>query len=135
MTQLTSSAFWRDILARAMRNGVQVLLPVLILASTGKIDGLTVANAAAAAALSAFAVIAKTLAGFTANPGDSLTWQIAERAIGAAFGAVVALLPLTLSDALQLDLRTAVVSVLGSVLAAFGAWITNPPVAQDPTLP
>lgn len=127
MTKLTSTAFWRDILARAIRNSIQVLLPVLVLASSGQIDGLTIRNAIGAAVLSGVVVVLKALSPLNASPTDPLGWQLVERAVGAFAGAALAIIPLDLTSLLSLDARTVAISIAGSVLLSFAAFYTNPP--------
>jgi hypothetical protein len=128
MSKLASSAFWRDVLDRAVRQGVQVLTPVLLLASAGQIDGVSAASAAIAAGLAAVAVVLKALSGF--NTGDPI-----ERAVGAAAGAALAVLPLDFAGVLSLDARAAVTSILGSVLLARAMYVTNPPATASAGAP
>jgi len=125
---LATSVFWRDVLSRAVRNGVQVLAPVLLLASSGHIDGVTALNAGVAALLAACVVVLKALTPFN-------TGSVFERAVGAAAGSALAILPLDLTGVLHLDVRSAAISVLGSAILAMVMYFTNPPTITPADAP
>ena len=122
MSKLTSAVWWREVLDRAVRQGVQVLTPFLLLASAGKIDGVTALNTLVAAGLAAVVVVLKALSVFN-------TGSVYERAIGAAAGATVAVLPLDLFGVLHLDARSTITSILGTVALSLVGFYTNPPAS------
>lgn len=128
MSKLASLAWWREVLDRAVRQGVQVLTPLLVLASAGQVDGLTVETSAAAAGLATIAVVLKAVSGFN-------TGSVYERGAGALAGALLAILPLDLTGVLHLDVRATLTSIAGTTLLALIGYRTNPPVSSAPSVP
>ena len=124
---MSASAWWRDVLARAGRQAVQVLTPVLALAAAGDITGLDPLAVAYTVAAAAAVTVLKAAAGFAADPGASVVVQGVERALAAAAGAALAVVPANLAGWLDVDPRVAVASIASSAGLALAAMITNPP--------
>ena len=124
---MSASAWWRDVLARAGRQAVQVLTPVLALAAAGDITGLDPLAVAYTVAAAAAVTVLKAAAGFAADPGASIVVQGVERALAAAAGAALAVVPANLAGWLDVDPRVAVASIASSAGLALAAMITNPP--------
>ena len=119
--------FWVDVLARSGRNAVQVVIPLLVLASTGQVQSAGILTTLAAAGLAALASVLKAMTPLTSDSSDSIAWQVFERAVGAAAGAALAVFPLSWMDAVHMDWRVAAVSVAGSVGLSLVSWVTNTP--------
>ena len=83
-----SRTFWHDLVTRAARNAVQVMIPFFILASTGQITSAGVIAVTVAALLAAATSALKTLGGLTVTTAAPLWLQVLERAVAAAAGAV-----------------------------------------------
>lgn len=122
-TMIATPGFWRDLAVRAVRNAVQVTLPVLALAASGRIDSAGVLAVAAAAFLAAVLSAVKTVSGLTLDPGAPDWQQAAERALAAAAGAVAGLLPLSLNDAIVADWRSIGVAACGAAGLALATWV------------
>ena len=120
---VTDPGFWRDLAVRALRNAVQVTLPVVALAATGVIDSAGLLAVAAAAFLAAVLSAVKTVSGLTLDPGVPDWQQAAERALAAAAGAVGGLLPLSLNDAIVADWRSIGVAACGAAALSVFTWV------------
>lgn len=120
---LAKSGFWRDAAVRAVRNAVQVTLPVLTLTAAGVIDRAGALAVVAAAGLAGLLSLLKSVAGLQA-PVDAAPWvQALERAAAAAAGAVAALLPLDLAHAVTADWGAIAVAAAGAAALSVATWV------------
>lgn len=117
--------FWRDTAVRAVRNAVQVTLPVLALAASGRIDSAGLLAVAAAAALAGLLSVLKALAGLAVDTGAPVWQQAAERALAAAAGAVVALWPLDLAGAVTADWASIGLAAAGAGALSIATWVVR----------
>ncbi len=126
----------RAALARALRNALQTLLPLLALASAGQIDGASAGAVAVAAALAALVSLVKTAAGLQADPAASLSVQLAERALAAGAGAALGLIPLDLGGVLAADWAAIGTAVAGAAVLSVVSWSLDhlPADAEAPAL-
>lgn len=121
-----------DALDRAVRNAVQVIIPTLTLASTGVVDLHGLGPVAVTALLAGTISILKTLSGLTASTDTPPLTALAERAAGAAAGAVVALFPQDYAGAIGADWAAIGTAALGAAVLslAMGAFDVIP--ADEP---
>jgi hypothetical protein len=128
---LTDQSFWVDVLERAGRQAVQVVIPVLLLAATtGHLATSDVLLATAASAAVAFLVVVfRALTGLRADDGASLTTQAVDRAIAAFAGSVAAVLTANGFDLLHADFRGILLAASSSALLALVAMVTNTPAS------
>lgn len=127
MSKLTDGAWWRDVLDRALRQALQVLLPVLgLAATTGRIDVKAVAAVAVVAVTQAAVVIFRALTELRASDGAPLALQVLDRAVAAAAGALLAIFTADGFDLLAADGRAIATSVALTVLTALGMGYLSP---------
>lgn len=124
---LFTAAWWRTVLARAGRQAVQVLIPVLTLAVAGDVTSIDPVAVALGVALAGAVVVLKALTGLTTSPDDPVAVQAFERAVGAAAGALLAWAPTDALGLLQMDGRALAISTAASAGLALAAMFTNPP--------
>lgn len=123
MSKLSTADFWRPIGVRAVRNAIQVTVPVLALAAaTGQLDAAGLAGVGVAAVLAAALSVVKFAAGLKAEASAPAWLQAGERAAGAAAGAVVGLVPSTLQGALTTDWRGFAVTAAGAAALSLATW-------------
>lgn len=123
----------RDVAARALRNALQTLLPLLALASAGQITGASAGAALAAAGIASGVSVLKALSGLQVDATAPLAGQLAERAGAAAAGAALAVIPLDLAGVLSADWRTIAVTIGGSVALSIISWsMDHLPADQAP---
>lgn len=119
--------WWQDVTARAGRQAVQVLIPVLALAAAGDVTGIDPAATAAAVALAVLVTLVKAIAGITVSTRAPGWQQALERAGAAAAGAAAALLPADGLGLLTLDWGDLGLAAAGAAALALAAMVTNPP--------
>lgn len=119
--------WWQDVAARAGRQAVQVLIPVLALAAAGDVTGIDPLAAALAVALAALVTVTKALAGLTVGTRAPWWQQALERAVAAAAGALAWLLPAEGLDLLVMDWGDIAVAVAAAAGLALAAMVTNQP--------
>lgn len=124
---LTSRPAWSEIGVRALRNAIQVALPVIALAATGVLDSAGVIAVAAAAGLAGVLSVLKSLAGWTVDPAAPVWQQLTERSVAAAAGAVAGLLPLDLQGALVADWRAVAIAAGGAAILSLATWAVAVP--------
>jgi hypothetical protein len=124
---LLDPTWWQDVAARAGRQAVQVLIPVLALAAAGDITGIDAPAAAAAVALAVVVTFVKAIAGISIGARAPWWQQGIERAAAAAAGAVGALLPADGLGLLALDWGDIGIAAAGAAGLALAAMITNRP--------
>jgi hypothetical protein len=112
----------RDIGARALRNALQTMLPLLALASAGRIDGASAAAVCAAAGIAAIVSVLKSASGLQADPAAPLATQLLERALAAAAGSALALVPLDLTGVLSADWVAIGTAVVGAAALSLASW-------------
>jgi len=125
---LSSSAWWRDLGERVVRNVVQTMGPVIgaMLMSGAKVDAVSVAWATGAVIL--FTVL-KTMIGLKAGPDAAWYVVWADRLGSAAAAALLALLP---ADLLQVnDWRGLLLAAGGSVISSLVMLYATPPTQHD----
>lgn len=126
-TTLVDPDWWADVAARAGRQAVQVLIPLLALAAAGDITGADPAAYAFAAGLAVLVSVLKALAGLSVGVLAPWWEQALERAIAAAAGAVAGLLPADGLGLLAMDWRAVGIAAAGAAGLAIAAMITNRP--------
>jgi hypothetical protein len=136
MPSLTDIAWWEDTVARAGRQAVQTVIPVLALAAgTGGVTGFDYGDGLAVAALAALITVLRAVTGLRAPAGASLLVDGADRALAAAAGTALALVATDGFDLLHADWKTIGVAVAGSALLALAAMFTNTPAPPLPPEP
>lgn len=95
MSVLATAAFWRDLLERAGRQAAQTVYPIVvgIATSGGQLD-YTAVTVAVAVAIGV--TILKAIATVNVTPGESLPWQLVDRAVPAAAGVAAGAIPVDL---------------------------------------
>lgn len=132
MSKLADGAWWRDVLDRAFRQALQVLLPVLALAATtGRVDVKAGVAVLVVAVTQAAVVVFRALTEIRASSGAPLALQVLDRSVAAAAGAVLAILTADGFDLLALDVRAAALSVAFTVLTALGMGYLSPAKSMD----
>lgn len=125
---LTDPTFWRDLARRAVRQGVQVLLPVLTIALTSQtITGLDFTALAVTAGMAVIVTIARGLTGLRAPAGASPALDTLDRAVAAAAGTALGLLTADGFDLLHADWVAIGGAILSSACLAALARLINPP--------
>lgn len=127
MSQLTTTGFWSDVLDRAFRQAIQVLIPLLTLsAATGQIRTMDLAAVAVAAVVAFAVVVLRALTGLRVE-GGSWTVQVADRAVSAAAAAVLAVVAADGFDLLSADWQAIGLSAgLSAVLAVAQGYLAPP---------
>src|SRR4051812_27807709 len=125
---LSDPTFWSDVLARAGRQAVQVLVPILTVAALGggisSVDPLAVGIAVGVAFI---VVVLRALTGLRAGP-DAAPWVDGlDRAISAAAAPLPAPAAAANSAALNPDWRSVAAAAASSAGLALVAMFTNPP--------
>lgn len=129
-TKLADPDWWADVAARAGRQAVQVLVPLLALAAAGDLTpaaGADLPAYALAAGLAVLVTVLKALAGLSVGLRAPWWEQALERAIAAAAGAVAGLLPADGLGLLTTDWRAVGIAAAGAAALALAAMITNRP--------
>lgn len=125
---LTDPTFWRDLGERAVRQVVQVLLPVLTIAITsGAISGLDYTDLAVTAGMAAAVTLLRALTGIRAPAGASFAVDALDRALAAAAGTALGLVTADGFDLLHADYVGFLGAVIGSAALAVFARFTNTP--------
>ena len=119
--------WWRAVLARAGRQAVQVVIPVLTLAVAGDVTGIDPLAVGLGVALAAAVVVLKAVTGLTASPDAAPAVQAFERVLGAAAGSLLAWLPTDALGLLHMDIQAVLISTAASAGLALAAMWTNPP--------
>lgn len=115
---LLSRAFWQVAAERAVKNAIQVMLPVLVLAGQGDIARFGVLSGLAATVLAAGLSVVKSLAGLTADDTAPAWVRVGERGAAAAAGAVAALWPLSWDGAINADWQAIAAAAVGACVAS-----------------
>lgn len=133
---LSSARWWRDLLARAGRQIVQVVTPIVLLAATtGDITGTDWTSIFVASVLAAAITVVRALTGLRVATGTDWTLEAADRALSAGAGSLLALITTTGFSLLDADWGDITTAVIGSVLLALAAMVTNrpqPPASTEP---
>jgi len=124
--------FWRDVLARAGRNALQVVLPVVLLAqTTGTVTGLdwraTVDLTVAAVAVT----VAKALAGLSADASAPTSVRALERAVPAAAAVLLGVLTAPAWSVFRADWTGISVAALSAAVAAVIHMAVDPPLTRE----
>lgn len=118
--------FWRELLERAGRQAAQAAIPVI--AAIGTAQGGVDARAIAIVVLTAVAVtLLKGLAGITLAVGESIGWELLDRAVPAMAGTMLGFVPVDAANILDIDWqRAGVAAVCAGVLAVLSYFVTPP---------
>lgn len=127
MSVLTRSSFWVDLAERVGRQAAQVALPIVaVLGTSGSLD-VTTALVALGGAVAL--TILKALAGITVQPDEPLVWRLVDRAVPAAAGVLVGMIPLDLTSLAGVDWKAAGFAAVSAGLTAVIAYWMTPPAA------
>ena len=131
---LLTALFWREVLARATRNAVQIITPALALAAGGQLAGLDWQGTVVAAGLGGVLVVLKTLAGITATPGAPWWVHAVERAVGAAAASVLAWWPADWLGLVHMDWSTNLKITASAVGLSLLQLAFDPPPGVGPVV-
>lgn len=123
-----SRASLSDVLDRAVRNVVQVLIPVLaIAAGSGSLEGIDYLAVADLAGVAALVTVLMAGANLVVDPSASLAVQAAERALKAFAGSLVATVGAVQFSLFDASWQTlAIAAASSAVLAVLQAYASVP---------
>jgi hypothetical protein len=123
--------WWRDVLARAVRNALQVVLPVLALASTtGTIAGVDWRATLDLVASAAVVSLVKAMLGMTADDTAPVACRALERAVPAAAAVLLGFVTAPAWSMFCADWAGIGVATLSAALAAVVHMVIDPPAAH-----
>lgn len=133
---LATGTFWRDLLERAGRQAAQTALPIVAaIGAAGTISPQAVAVAIAGAVL--FTVI-KALVTIKYTPGEDVVSALLDRAVPAAAGTVLGMVPVDTFNILAVDWSAVFWAAGAAAVVAMLAYYVTPPVVEptpvDPPL-
>ena len=126
---LLSSPWWRDVLARAGRNALQVVLPVVLLAqTTGTVTGLDWRAILDLVASAALVTVVKALAGLSADERSPMAVKALERSVPAAAAVLLGFLTAPAWSLFHADWTGVGVATLSAAVAAVVHLVVDPPL-------
>lgn len=127
---LGATAWWRELLEAALRQGIQVVLPLLVLISaTGQWDTAAATGTAVAAATAVAVVILRRVTGLTAPDGAPASVTTAYGALSALAGSLLGVLLADQATVLSVDWRQALVAAIASAAGAVLHGLVDPPAS------
>jgi ABC-type Co2+ transport system permease subunit len=127
-------SWWRELADRAARNAIQVVIPLLITATTGSVHGYDPATVLVGVVAAAAVTVLKALAQISATADASFGVQLLDRALPAMAGALLTYVTVDLSALNDVDWRAAIVATTGAGLLALAQRAVSPPRLGNLTL-
>lgn len=127
---LGAATWWRELLEAALRQGIQVALPLLVLiGATGQWDTAAAAGTAVAVATAVAVTVLRRVTGLTAPTGAPAAVTTAYRAASALAGSLLGVLLADQTTVLTVDWRQAAVAALASAAASVLHGVVDPPAS------
>lgn len=127
MERKWSAEWWRAVLEASGRQALQAVIPILTLAASGTVAGIDPINVALGVGLAVAVTLARAITGAAVSDTAGPVVKAVDRAVSAAVGAVLALMPQEPLDLLTVEWGEAWTAAAGSAaLALVMYWVTPP---------